>query len=517
MALQVKYFLQLFCETGLYALPIVSAHLGSTWGFKIPFYAPVFKILLAADLFLTGGTFVSVSDIFPVYNPTKFSGGYHFLKHSNTTSNELTRDFLWTWGFSFHQYLGSYCKSFTDQDEIRNIRQGQENLNQKLFITVAAFYHIYLWLVFSEYIRLPSSTTVFRRVLKFFKTIAWCFLGTIQAIFRKLTLSGGRKRKTSNLSEESSENSSAKRVNPKWFHHSCLYGHKDNVKRIIQEFKDDLNPNEMIQIGDGESTSENSPLHLACIGGHFSIVQIILSNFEGKLDFGLRNSDGLSLLDLCIKNGLKDITMLLLKAKKFKPPTLKDLLASLEEDKPEIVKLLFEKVREKEANFDHVFKEEMEKYLTSSREASKEENSASKKHASLRKVTESKTILVNTLKVKIKLNELLENMKKEQQQQQQQNNSDLDKTPEDAVNESIRDENDIKARVIEEYDCPVCLELMSAPKHIFACSNDHMLCSDCLKNNRINNCPICREDFQENEPKRRRLYEKLARNFLPQK
>ena len=53
------------------------------------------------------------------------------------------------------------------------------------------------------------------------------------------------------------------------------------------------------------------------------------------------------------------------------------------------------------------------------------------------------------------------------------------------------------------FDCPVCFEQMKAPLKIFGCSNDHYICSECLKSPRIKCCPICREDYKTMKPQRR--------------
>ena len=58
-----------------------------------------------------------------------------------------------------------------------------------------------------------------------------------------------------------------------------------------------------------------------------------------------------------------------------------------------------------------------------------------------------------------------------------------------------------------EYECPICQEDMKPPLKIFACINDHYLCSECLKKD-LKNCPMCRDNFEENPPTRRPLAEK---------
>ena len=63
------------------------------------------------------------------------------------------------------------------------------------------------------------------------------------------------------------------------------------------------------------------------------------------------------------------------------------------------------------------------------------------------------------------------------------------------------------------FECPVCFETIKAPLKIMSCTNDHYTCSDCLKSCSIKNCPICRESFEKQEPKRRFLSENIL-SFL---
>ena len=59
------------------------------------------------------------------------------------------------------------------------------------------------------------------------------------------------------------------------------------------------------------------------------------------------------------------------------------------------------------------------------------------------------------------------------------------------------------------FECPVCFEIMKSPRRIFGCSNDHFICSDCLKSSSIKCCPICRENYQTHKPQRRLKSEEL--------
>ena len=67
--------------------------------------------------------------------------------------------------------------------------------------------------------------------------------------------------------------------------------------------------------------------------------------------------------------------------------------------------------------------------------------------------------------------------------------------------------------LLKDYECPVCLEIMEPPKKIFGCSNDHHICSECLKSSSIKCCPICRESYKNKKPDRRFTAEKSLSNI----
>ena len=68
--------------------------------------------------------------------------------------------------------------------------------------------------------------------------------------------------------------------------------------------------------------------------------------------------------------------------------------------------------------------------------------------------------------------------------------------------ENERFESLLKSQ-LKIFECPVCFEIMISPRRIFGCSNDHFICSECLKSSCIKCCPICREDYETNKPQRR--------------
>ena len=63
-------------------------------------------------------------------------------------------------------------------------------------------------------------------------------------------------------------------------------------------------------------------------------------------------------------------------------------------------------------------------------------------------------------------------------------------------NESVTTEGANNQRVLEQFECPVCLEYISPP--ILQCSNGHLFCEDCRDQfSTPANCPTCREPLLE--------------------
>ena len=115
------------------------------------------------------------------------------------------------------------------------------------------------------------------------------------------------------------------------FGHSCLYGHKDNVRRILENFSDSVKINE-IQI------NGNTAVHLAVFGNHLAVLQILFGKFGKELKMSLlaRNADELNPLDLAVTKKHNAIVKFLCKHTK---PEISSLLCAAETDQPEFVKI----------------------------------------------------------------------------------------------------------------------------------------------------------------------------------
>ena len=72
-----------------------------------------------------------------------------------------------------------------------------------------------------------------------------------------------------------------------------MYGHKENLKKILDKFGQDVKINRTMQDG-------NTALHLGIFDGHLPIVQILISKYGKDLNLTIRNNDGHNALDLAV-------------------------------------------------------------------------------------------------------------------------------------------------------------------------------------------------------------------------
>ena len=72
--------------------------------------------------------------------------------------------------------------------------------------------------------------------------------------------------------------------------------------------------------------------------------------------------------------------------------------------------------------------------------------------------------------------------------------------------------NTVENQVLVEFTCPVCKDLMVAPRKIFGCSKDHFICSECLVH--LVKCYYCPENYTEVEPSRRLKAESYLADYM---
>lgn len=80
--------------------------------------------------------------------------------------------------------------------------------------------------------------------------------------------------------------------------------------------------------------------------------------------------------------------------------------------------------------------------------------------------------------------------------------------------ENGEDEEDLAEFISEFLECPICFEIMELPKRIYACSNNHFICSLCLFDTKMKDCPSCRESFKITKPLIQHTAERMLERLL---
>ena len=247
------------------------------------------------------------------------------------------------------------------------------------------------------------------------------------------------------------------------FYQYCATGNKDKVKEVIRKHHDAIDIN---AIKDG-----NTALHLAVNGDHHATVQVIVTNYEDRINTSLVNKQGYCVLDLAVlKKNLSIFNLLM----KHSEPKINSLVLAVEMLQDQMIRALKSKLAE---TLQEEIKVEIDVICDLIKEARKKNFKSVGKESMKRNIEMRQQIIVKYLTKK-----------------------DTNLPSSDSLQEVLN----------REYECPVCFETISYPLQIYACTGDHLLCSECLQKHSIKQCPCCREDFNKFKPQRRPAYERFV-------
>ena len=245
-------------------------------------------------------------------------------------------------------------------------------------------------------------------------------------------------------------------------HEYCAKGQVDKMKEVIRNHRQDININASDKNG-------NIPLHLAVTRDQLKIVTLIASEFEDEVDASLRDSEGYDALDLAITKNIVKPSMIVHEVLRISnTASLSSLTLALKTNQDNVLDKLISKTKDSSLTSDPSLKDALIIFQKSLSESKQRNLKSDQKESIKRNLEIQRGLIVNRL-------EAIQSDK-----------------PETWKN---------------EFECPICHEDMKPPVKIFACVNDHYLCSDCL-NKDIKICPMCRDNFDENPPTRRPLAEK---------
>ena len=275
-----------------------------------------------------------------------------------------------------------------------------------------------------------------------------------------------------------------------WFWHSCLYGHKENLKKILDKHGQDIKINET-------NINGNTGMHLGVYSGHLPVAQILLSKYDKSLNLSIRNDDGQNPLDVAVLRKHGSIIKLLLKHTK---PEISSLVFTVETEQHYLVSKFCESL--KEPLEKHIeLKSPLERFVVVCKEMELKSTSKERREICRNNLDVYKNVICSHLKKLYYTAKPKSDLPEE---------SEPDKKSEKSDKEVEKSEED----VLSEFECPVCFELMSWPKRIYSCTNDHYICSLCLTDTKMDCCPQCRENFNTIKPKIRLTSEKVLKRFL---
>ena len=251
--------------------------------------------------------------------------------------------------------------------------------------------------------------------------------------------------------------------------------------------KEELKVNE--QCGD----NGNTVLHEAVLGEHLPIVQILISRFGKELDLKRRNLRECNALDIAIQSKNMAIIRTLTRQSK---PEISSLIEAIKSNQIDIVQHIFLFLKSSLEKYSSLIAL-IERFIAISREVCLKSTPRERKKMLETNLRAYPNRICDELKL-IASNANFDEI----------DDMNQDEPEEDCMPKTIEVED-----ILSEFECPICMHLMVLPRRIYACTNDHWICSFCLDDSTIQDCPSCREDFKQSLPHIRHSSEKLLHNI----
>ncbi len=225
----------------------------------------------------------------------------------------------------------------------------------------------------------------------------------------------------------------------------CIEGDMAKLRRYIKEFSYKININDVI------SKDGNTVLHMASENGRAEAVEVLIQEFDKKIDYELKNKNSHTALELAVIKGRVSVVNAFIRRNRF--PKNPDRVLKLAKTS-------------KSCNLKYF----LIGYLC---------------------LTESEKKAVDYEAVATKMCPELKSTTIE--------------------NESGSKNRDVD---VFDFRCTKCTKIMESPMKIYGCTQDHLICNACLTSYHVKKCNICGESFEQNLPKRRVVAEKLISLLL---
>ena len=256
---------------------------------------------------------------------------------------------------------------------------------------------------------------------------------------------------------------------------SCESGDRVTMRALLSEHEGILNVN-LVRTRNGDTG-----LHLACRAGHMGIAESLLDVKEKVVNVNIENVSGETPLMIAAEAGHVAIVRRLLKAKGLR---LKDYLGeksvkkAVENDHYDAARLIVSAMASKEIAIDANVALYLNRCSSLLRDAKTVKSSNELQRLNLSLEVYKK----NICEILIPIEPL-----------------EIESTGQKSLMASIED-------LKEFLDCSICFDEFEDLK-IFACINDHWICSKCLPLN--DSCPFCRTSFYDHAATRRYTSEKF--------
>ena len=259
----------------------------------------------------------------------------------------------------------------------------------------------------------------------------------------------------------------------------CSIGDFASVKRLIDKNKD------RIAINERDAYSGDTLLHKLCGAGQTDLIKQVLAIFVKKVNLRAKNCNQMTPLDVAITNDQHEVVKTLLACKeqtKVDRTTL-NMSMSCSFEITQAVYNAFKKHDKLNSKLNAVINMYFDLAKLTNPDVAAEERMVKYKRLLIREIPLSSIVPGSKHK----------------------------KTAHPSKVKKVS--RTIDQDIINDFKFINCSKIMKSPLKIFACSNDHYLCSGCVDQKSINDCVVCLENFKVTPPRRRISAEKIIQDF----
>ena len=379
-------------------------------------------------------------------------------------------------------FKGGPDEAMRNADKADSLKKSWNNLKS---VSWRLFWHIFQFLTFGVLITIQLKSTFFNGSTRFYLIVYMSTLITYSLYFTSLWIFARAENRAQilvyfwifavilNLQNifysSTTEN---QRLDPTMIFKLCASGKEKDRETLMKM----LSNQTFTTTTDINSCKKGkSALHLAVEKNHLGIVQELIKTFGDKIDLSLCNRLGQTALDLAVINKNAKILKILLES----PPQIatsisvaSSMIIALKYDNTKMIQILMPKLRDDQFESLNETFQRIKDILAILK----------KKDVPNRKKL---TIELECLKIRA--------------------TNDLSK--EYRVVKNSNENGEEKSSF--DHECPICFETLIFPRKIFACTEDHLVCHQCLEKF-SGTCHSCRQDFVKYPPKRRLDYESLV-------